>query len=395
MRRTCAVITLAGLVVLAGSALAAETRVGAKGQFYVDGKPTVPFGVWQQPPRLFSYNRTIGIDCLVYPPAGTNRLDSVAVDYAEQAAVNGLGAIMPFKEKLADLEGLWCWVGGGRSGPEAQKQYQSLRSRDPKHAIMTNIGSHWIIKGENPEAVKQNLGYADCIVGHVWPEMFDGEERNLRNVALYVDALRQACKDRPGGEVSIWPDINPHKWQRTAREGGTIYKEPTPKELQFQIWLALIHGADGICIFPISFDPFVFSQVPTRNVHELQQQSKLVKRFAGLLTAAESPLAIKVTGDNPKGIADFTTRRHEGADYVLLVNGTADPQTVRLRVENAGGKIELRDAIADKPLESKDNGYQENLEGLDLRIWRIVTPGSEKSKEESKEMNQKKAKAED
>ena len=46
MRRTCAVIAMAGLVILAGSASAAETRVGPKGQFYVDGKPTVPFGVW-------------------------------------------------------------------------------------------------------------------------------------------------------------------------------------------------------------------------------------------------------------------------------------------------------------------------------------------------------------
>ena len=395
MRRAIAAITLAGVLVLVGPALAAETRVGPKGQFHVDGKPTVPFGVWQQPPRLFSYNRTIGIDCLVYPPAGTNRRDSVAVDYAKQAAANGLGAIMPFKEKLADLEGLWCWVGGGQPVQEARKKYEFIRNRDRRHVVMTNIGSHWIIKRENPEAVKQNLRYADCIVGHVWPEMFNGQERNLRNVALYVDALRQACKDRPGGEVSIWPDINPHKWQRKDREGGTIYKEPTPKELQFQIWLALIHGADGICYFPISFDPFVFSQIPTRNVGMLQQQSRLVKRFAGVLTAAESPLAIKVTGDNPKGIADFTTRRHEGVDYVLLVNGTADPQTVHLKVANTGGKLSLRDAIADKPLEVKDNGYQENLKGLDLRIWQIVTPSSEKSKEESKEMDEEKAKAED
>ena len=42
-----------------------ETRVGPRGQFYVDGEPRILFGVWQQPPYLMEYHRNIGMDLLV------------------------------------------------------------------------------------------------------------------------------------------------------------------------------------------------------------------------------------------------------------------------------------------------------------------------------------------
>jgi len=346
-----------------------ETRVGPKGQFYVGGKPTIPFGVWQQPRRLFEYNRALGLDCLVCPPGGGLTDRSSTTGYVRAAHECGLGAFVHWHEELAELPGTWGWLGGGWPIGEARRRYEQIRRSDDRHVIVCNFGAHDFIKGAETEYYTEALRYVDCIVPHVWPEMFEGEPRNLRNVALMVDGARALCKDRPRGEVSIWADISVHEWRHQG--WPELCPAPTPEELRFQIWLALIHGADGVCLFTISFDPFVFSQIPARIEEFLPGCIRRVQSYAAVLADDESPLGIKVTGDRKDGIVDFTTRRHDGNDYVFLVNGTAAPQTVTLRLKGLARSWQLRDAVADKPLDVSGDTYAEKLDGLALRIWKL------------------------
>ncbi len=175
---------------------------------------------------------------------------------------------------------------------------------------------------------------------------------------------------RPRGEISIWPDLNPHQWFEKDSKGGMKYDAPTRKELRFQVWLALIHGADGICLFPISFDPFVSSQIPARNEYEIMETTGLVTRMAPVLAAEESPRAIHTVGDGE--VIDVTTRRYDGADYVFLLNGQPEMQHVHLEVEGLGGKLTLHDAVIGRQIRPQVGAWEEELDGLDLRIWRIA-----------------------
>ena len=306
---------------------------------------------------------------MVWPPSGGSSDEESTPEYVRAAEQAGLGAIVHYRDSLVAMKGTWGWIGGGWPMEKARRQYERLRRVGPNRIIQSNFGGHDLIKGENSDYYREAFRYVDCVVPHVWPEMFDDEPRNLRNVGTMVDNIRKLCKDRPGGEVSIWVDINPHEWRKRGRE--KLYPAPTPEEFQFQVWLALIHGADGICLFTISFEPFVYSQIPAKMEEFLPECIARVERFAPHLAAQESPRKITVTSTKD-GIIDFTTRRYEGDDYVFLVNGMAESQTVRLEVEGLGTAVGLLDAQTGKPIPTTGGRYEEKLDGLALRIWRLV-----------------------
>lgn len=351
---------------------ATRVRIGPRGQVFVNDRPTIPLGPWQQPQRLFEYHRHLGMNCMIWPPSGALNDESSTAEYVRPAKALGLGVILQYRKTLVGEPGVWGWIGGGWPVAEARQKYEFLRLHDPEHLIQVNFGGHGLVSNKDLDDYRVSLPYVDSVVTHVWPEMLEGQPRNLRNVALLVDHLRALCKDRPRGEVSIWPDLNPHLWFEKKRAGGMRYAEPTRQELRFQVWLALIHGADGICYFPISFDPFVSSQIPSQNEDELMLINAQVQRFAAVLCAEESPRAITVSGDAKDGIVDLATRRLDGADYVFVLNGTAAPQTVTLKVDGLGTALSLHDAITDQAIPMGSSPYSEGLNGLDLRIWKLV-----------------------
>jgi len=360
---------VAVLTVWAAAASGAETKVGPKGQFIVDGKAVVPLAVWCQPEYLLEYWRNLGLGCVASTPGRGGEAVGLE-EYLRLAERSKLGVIASFDEKAAGLPAVWGW-NGGYGDRDVRRQYERLKERDGRHMVQTNFRVHDLLTGEKTEYYREAIKWTDSVICHVWPEALGSDRRNLRNVATVVDRLREWSQDRPNGEVSVWTDLNPHEWRIKKEEGGALLAAPTPAEFRFQVWLALIHGADAICVFPISFDPFVYSQIPARTEKEIMRQAQLVKRFSDVLVAEESPAKIAVRGSLKAGIVDVATRRYGGKDYVFLVNGVTEAQTVRLEVEGLGKKLELRDAIKDKAVAAKDGAYEEELKGLELRIWQI------------------------
>jgi hypothetical protein len=369
-------VLIAALLLIPSSAQAAEMSLGPQGQLIVDGKPTILLGVWQQPPNLFHYQASLGINCLVVPPMDVGRRSS-AGEYLRKAHGEGLSVILArYDEALKNEPNLWGWdVGilGTRSSRDLIGNSRRVKAADPDRLRVANIHALLMLKNRsNDAALRAGLAEVDAVVSHVWPEMFPGEPRDLRLVGEFVKLVRHLSADRPGGEVSIWPDINPHGWRGKDR---VEYPAPTPAELRFQIWLSLIHGADGICFFPISFEPFVYSQIPAENEKEMIFSSRLINRLAPVLTAAPSPLKVTITARDEAAILDIATRRHDCADYIFLLNGQNTAQQITLTLEGLGADYRLEDLLPDEPaavLIAKPGEHTERLAPLALRIWRIV-----------------------
>jgi len=374
MKRICSITVMVLLV--AASLGAAETRVGPRGQIIVDGTPSIPLGVWVQPTYLFDYNSQLGLTCMVNPHVERGMVHPRKRTIFSEAERTGLKVITRCRDSVLKEPSVLAWSADvmvpGRVD-RLRRSYDWIRSKDRTHFILRNISVHQFLGDGSADFYREGLRCTDAVICHVWPEFRKGGERNLRNVATFVDMIRDYCKDRPGGEVAIMPDINPHAWNRRARSGGEEFPAPTRAELRFQIWLALIHGADAICFFPISFDPFVFSQITAQNEQEISWNAALVRRMTPALTADESPLEIAVRSDRDDGIIDVTTRQADGTHTVFLVNGQAEEQTATLSVPGLGSRWTLRDAVNDKPLDLKGSGtYSEKLPGLALRIWQLV-----------------------
>jgi hypothetical protein len=372
------VMKRASVVLLIVAALAlpatAETKIGPRGQVIVDGKPVIPMAVWSQPPYLFEYHSQLGMNCMVAAHTDRGAFRNQGRTIFPQAEKHGMGLVTQFRDEAVKERRVWGWLNRNLVPGNLDRLKRAsarIRVKDPTRFVMSNIAIHGFLRGEATPYYTEGLKHVDAIISHVWPEV-DSKKPNIRNVALMIDRVRTLCKDRPGGEVSIWPDINPHQWSNKKKRNVPIYPSPTREELRFQIWLALIHGADAICIFPVSFDPFVYSQIPAKNEQELAWNTQLVERMTPALVAEESPLEIRVAGDKPESLVDVTTRTTGGKHTVFLVNGERRGQKITLTVPGLGTKWLLRDAIKDKPLATAGGAYADTLGPLALRIWELV-----------------------
>jgi hypothetical protein len=368
-------------MLLALPAIAAETKIGPKGQVLVNGKPVIPLGVWMQPAFMFPYFRTLGMNCIVVPD-NNDGLGVGPQTNLDAAVANKLGLIVPPDKgpMPADHPAIWGRLGGVMSprddGDRFAGAYARARKADPNHFQMLNIDIHQFLGGQDADYYGEALKNTDAVISHVWPQCLDPNKPDLRNVGTFVDLVRKYTKDRRGGAVCIMPDINPHAWHLNQRGLDIRYPSPTQEELRFQIWLALIHGANGLCFFPISFDPFVYSQIPARNELEMLLNSKLIEKMTSALTADESNLKIEVISDRKDGILDWTTRTAGGRHYVFLLNGQREAQNVTFRAPELGKKWQLHDAVMDSLVPSAGGEYKENLPGLALRIWELREPES-------------------
>ncbi|HUT60453.1 MAG TPA: hypothetical protein VNA25_21625 [Phycisphaerae bacterium] len=372
MSRSWAVGLVAALL---GAPMAmGDSRIGSKGQVFVEGNAVIPLAVWVQPQYLFEYHRQLGMNCIIAPTRERAEFRLAHASPLAAATATGLGVVGSPRRGQQASRCMWGYnVAVARPGSmdRLKRSIQWARQRDPNRFVMFNIDIHEFLEGQSPEFFAEALKHTDAVISHVWPEVRDPNRPNIRNVATFVDLVRKHCKDRPGGEVSIWPDINPHRWHRKNSEGGTWYPSPSRAELRFQIWLALIHGADGVCFFPISFDPFVYAQIPAQNEAELAWNSKLIRRMTPALTADESPLKIEVSSDRKDGIVDTTTRQIGGKHYVFVLNGQREPQTMTLKVDGLGTKWQVRDAVEDKAVAASGGVLKVRLDGLALRIWEL------------------------
>ncbi|NLF32904.1 MAG: hypothetical protein GX591_18705 [Planctomycetes bacterium] len=375
MHRTRSILLAAcALLLAADPSSAVESKIGPAGQVILDGTPVVPVGVWVQPPYLFEYHRQLGATCIVSPARERGDFADSASDVYAAAQRTSMGLIVQSGRRRSDHPNVWGYIASymdPRRIDQVGRDRAHLRQADPNRFMMVNIAIDEFIVGDHEAAYTEGLRSTDAVISHVWPELRDPTTANLRNVALFIDRVRRYCHGREGGEVSIWVELNPHPWKLKDQQGGTAFPSPTREEVRFQIWLALIHGADAIVIFPITFDPFVYSQIPALNEKEIAANAALIKRMTPALTAGESALPITITSDQPDGIIDRTTRDLDGTHYIFVLNGGRDPQTLTLAVPGLGDRWMLVDAVTDQPLAAPEGTHSERLDGLALRIWKL------------------------
>lgn len=356
---------------------AVETSVDERGVFYVDGQACVPLSVWMQPAYLFELNKYMGVQC-IFNPLLDNRSGAFTYDTDDVYDLvrrYQFGAFDHYREGLLNESSIWGWMSTGVDSDRPERvarQTAEIRSSDTSRIVINNISIHDFMDDTKADGYRQALKHTDAVICHVWPEQFGKDNRDIRNVVKFMQRIREYCKDRPGGEVSVWVDIDPHEWSVKNKYDGHYNPAPTRAEFRFQFWASLIHGADAICLFPISFDPFVFNQIPAQNMQEIARNAKLLKRVEMVLASEESSLDIKISGDSARGIVDWTTREYEGEHYIFLINGEQRQQEVSLAVDGLGGKWRLYDMVVERFIDVDGSSHSENLGGLALRIWKLV-----------------------
>ena len=313
----------------------------------LDDPAFFPVGVWAQPAGPAAAYKKMGVNVYVggvdsYPrPRDRAFLDAIAQ--------HGMVAICPYKkqyleEKLHEHPAFLGWMFGDepdnvdrttgqvKHTPETLLgTFARIRRDDPAHPVYINLGQgvaneRFVGRGATDQQYARYPQACDIISYDVYPcnSISPNGPDRLHLVAKGIDRLRRWA----GPRKRVWCWIEANK----IRKGPS--RAPTPDEVKTQIWMAIVHGADGYGFFCHSW---AAKRMRVSGI-EPQMQAALAKTNAevhALAPVLNSPtLNNRATVKTPRGSRiDLLVKRHAGALYLFAVNMYRKPEqaTITLR----------------------------------------------------------------
>jgi len=303
-----------------------------------------PISVWLQPAGAARAFQEMGVNVYVggidlYPsPKDRAFLDAIA-QY-------GMYAIAPFKKEyiesgLIDHPAFLGWMYGDEPDnadsatgrvirtPEALLyDFATIRNADPAHRVYLNLGAGVANERQVGRAAtdEQYQGYAktcDILSYDVYPcnSISPNGPDRLHLVAKGIDRLRKW--GGPDKLVWMWIEVN------AIRDGEG--RCPTPEEVKTQIWMALVHGANGYGFFchswaknwlrenlNITGGSAVTAITPAMR-QALKEINAEVKQLAPVLNSptVENGATVRPTMG---GRVDVMVKKYGGATYLFAVN---------------------------------------------------------------------------
>ena len=320
-----------------------------------------PVGVWAQPAGPAAAYKAMGVNVYVggvdsYPrPKDAAFLDAVHK--------HGMRAICPHKKEYLDAKlhehpAFIGWMFGDepdnvdratgqvKHTPEALLAgFARIRRDDPTHPVYLNLGcgvahERFVGRGATDQQYARYPEACDIVSYDVYPcnSITPNGPDRLHLVAKGIDRLRKWAG--PGKRVWCWIEAN------KIRKGAG--RAPTPDEVKTQIWMALVHGADGYGFFCHSW---AGKRMKVAGIEPAMQAALAginaeVRRLAPVLNRPTVRDAAAVTTTLGSRV-DVLVKKHDGATYVFAVNMYRKPEKATLTLKGLG------DATADVLFENR------------------------------------------
>ena len=213
--------------------------------------------------------------------------------------------------------------------------YRKLAKADPSRPVLLNLGQGvawdgWYGRGtrtNHPEDYREYLQGCDVASFDIYPVVHDKPEvaGKLEFVALGVDRLREWGH----GKRVVWTCIE-------CTRISNVKVKPTPAQVRAEVWMALIHGSQGLVYFVHQFKPqFVEAGLLADGelARAVGQTNRQIRDLAPVLNSPTLTNVASVTSADPKVPVDFLVKRDQQATYVFAVamRDQATTATIKLR----------------------------------------------------------------
>jgi len=308
-----------------------------------------PIGVWLQGSWHATEMADLGINVYIGNNAGT---DTLATSDLATLKSHGIYAIAGQDSVgLANIDdptiiGWWMEPdepdnaqpnGTGGYGPPVApatlvSRYNSYRAADPTRPVYLGLGQGvaydgWEGRGSNAPPESQYVPASDVIAFDIYPYNNCGGDANVKVTcgqfwlnAFGVDRLHQWSNR---GQAA-WTDI-----ETTTIAAGTT-SGPTPVQVRSEVWLSLIHGANGITYFVHTWEPTfredgIFNDATM--VAAVKALNQEVKSLAPRLNSANIPGIVSVTSSNSAAPIDTMVKADGQVLYVFAAIARAGTTT--------------------------------------------------------------------
>jgi hypothetical protein len=298
-----------------------------------------PIAVWLQGPWHATEMHQLGINVFVGNNAGT---DPIAV--TDLTTLAGLGIYAIVGQDSVGLQevdsgtvvGWWMTPdepdneqptsSGGYGPPVAPAtlvaQYDAYRDADSTRPIYVGLGQgvaydDWEGRGSNAPPESAYVPASDIVDFDIYPYNNCGGDSNEQATcgqfwlnSYGVDRLHQWSNR---GQA-VWTDI-----ETTVINAGTT-TGPTPDETKSEVWLSLIHGADGFAYFVDTWNPTFREDgifAVTSMVTAVTALNAQILSLAPELNSADIPNMVSVSSSDASAPVDMVVKAHGSSIYVF------------------------------------------------------------------------------
>ncbi len=201
-------------------------------------------------------------------------------------------------------------------------QYNAYRAKDPTRPVFLGLGQGvaydaWEGRGSNAPAESGYVAASDIVAFDIYPYNNCGGDTNEMATcgqfwlnAFGVDRLHQWSTR----QQAVWTDF-----ETTVIAAGTT-TGPTPTQTISEVWLALIHSANGVIYFLDSWNPSFREDAIFANsamVTAVTALNAKIKLLAPELNSASIPNLVSVTSSNPAAPVDIMVKANGTSIYVF------------------------------------------------------------------------------
>ncbi len=298
-----------------------------------------PIAVWLQGPWHATEMHQLGINVFVGNNAGTDPI--AASDLTTLSSLGIYAIVWQDSVGLANvgsstIVGWWMTPdepdnaqpasGGGYGPPVAPStlvaRYNSYKATDSTRPIYVGLGQgvaydNYEGRGSNPPPESQYVPASDIIDFDIYPYNNCGGDTNAQVTcgqfwlnAFGVDRLH-TWSNR--GQA-VWTDI-----ETTVIGAGTT-TGPTPQQTKSEVWLSLIHGANGIAYFVDTWQPSFREDgifVDPTMVSAVTALNAQIISLAPELNSANVPNLVSVSSPDASPPIDIMVKAHGTSIYVF------------------------------------------------------------------------------
>jgi len=251
--------------------------------------------------------------------------------------------------------------------------YHQMKAADPSRPILLNLGQgvawdDWYGRGRrtrHPEDYPEYLKGCDLASFDIYPANHGSKAvaGKLWFVADGVARLRAWTQ----GQKPVWACIE-------CTHIGETGRKPTPSEVRAEVWMALIHGANGLIYFVHQFKPRFIEAALLEDPEMLAAVTALNRQITELAPVLNSPTltnAVAVTTADPAAPVATMVKQSGGHTYVFAVamRGRTTTATFTLKSPAANLRVE---AVGETGSPAVSNGvFTVQLGPWATRLYRV------------------------